>query len=347
MLGPLIVDLAGTELGAEDRDLLSHPMVGGVILFARNCPDAATVAALARTIHAIRRPPLLVAIDQEGGRVQRLTEGVTRLPALATFGACWDDNPGNARRLARDAGWLMAAELLALGVDVSFAPVLDLAGRSRVIGDRAFHRDSEAVAALGVAYARGMEEAGMRPVAKHFPGHGGVAGDTHVERPVDRRRYADLAVADLVPFERSIRAGLPGLMMNHVVYPDVAPEPASLSRRWIHGILREELGFQGAVVADDLGMDAAGAAGDVPDRVEAALAAGCDLTPLCNDRDAVAAVTAAGAEPSPSPASGLRRARLVPAAGQVARPLSDETRAKRTRAALARLAAGEPFALES
>ncbi len=261
MLGPLIVDIAGVNLDASDRELLAHPLIGGVILFARNAPDAASVAALAAEIHALRMPSLLVTMDQEGGRVQRLHEGVTRLPPAARFGELWDENPAAGRALARDTGWLMAAELLALGVDLSFAPVVDLGGRSRVIGDRAFHRDADAVAELGLAWMRGMADAGMRAVAKHFPGHGGVAGDTHVERPVDRRRYADLALADLKPFERLIANGLAGVMTSHVIYPEVAPEPASLSRRWVHELLRVEMGFQGAIVADDLSMDAAGAGG--------------------------------------------------------------------------------------
>lgn len=347
MLGPLIVDLAGPALGADERELLLHPLVGAVILFARNCPDAPTVARLAEAIHGLRTPPLLVTIDQEGGRVQRLSNGVSRLPALALFGARWNDDPKGARRLARDAGWLMASELLALGVDVSFAPVLDLAGRSRVIGDRAFHGDPEAVAELGLAFARGMEAAGMRPVAKHFPGHGGVAGDTHVERPVDRRVYADVAVSDLVPFERVISAGLPGLMMNHVVYPEIAPEPASLSRHWIHDVLRGELGFQGAVVSDDLSMHAVAGEFDVIARVAAALTAGCDLVPLCNDRRGVEAVLLAAEHFSLAPASGLRRARLVPTREVADARNIDAERMSVVRATMARLVAGEPFVLKS
>lgn len=345
MLGPLIVDLAADTPSAEERELLAHPLVGGVILFARNCAGGPrSVAALASAIHALRSPPLLVTIDQEGGRVQRLQQGVTRLPAPAVLGALWERDAARARRLAGEAGWLMAAELRALGVDVSFAPVIDLGGRSRVIGDRAFHHDPEVVAELGRAYAHGMSAAGMRPVAKHFPGHGGVGGDTHVERPVDRRSYADLALADLVPFERLMADGLPGVMVNHVVYPEIAPEPASLSSRWVRGILRGDLGFQGAVVADDLSMAAAGPAGDALDRVHAALAAGCDLVPLCNDRAAVLAVLAGAAGLPSAPASGLRRARLVPAPGA---PGLAAERAAAARSALAAVATGEPFALES
>ncbi len=346
MLGPLIVDIAGTALDAADRDLLKHPLVGGIILFGRNCPDAQTVAELTAEIHALRDPPLLVTIDQEGGRVQRLQQGVSRLPAAAQIGALWEADQRRARQLARDAGWLMAWEMLTLGVDVSFAPVLDLGGQSRVIGDRAFHRDPMVVAELGLAYARGMAEAGMRAVGKHFPGHGGVTEDTHVERPVDRRGYADLQLADMAPFRRLIENGLAGVMMSHVVYPEVAPEPASLSRRWIQDVLRAQMGFQGAVVADDLSMAAAGTAGAVIARVQAALTAGCDLTPLCNDRPAVTAVLAqAGSLPS-APASGLRRARLAPAKD---RPLQHAAAAERRnaiQAAFAGLGRDDHFELE-
>jgi len=346
MLGPLLVDIAGTRLTAEDRELLRHPLVGGVILFARNCPDADSVRDLAEAVHALRTPPLLIAVDQEGGRVQRVRDGVTRLPALALIGAQWERDRAGARELARDAGWLMAAEMLALGADVSFAPVVDLGGRSRVIGDRAFHRDPEAVAELGVAYARGMADAGMHAVAKHFPEHGGVAEDTHVERPVDRRELADLELADLRPYARLIGAGLSGVMMSHVVYPAVAPEPASLSRRWVHDILRDRYGFQGAVIADDLSMDAASVAGLVPERVRRALAAGCDLAPVCNDRAAVAALLA-GREAMPeSAASGLRRSRLAPAERPDPADLAGDGHRRRVREALAALERDDGFHLE-
>ncbi len=347
MLGPLIIDVAGIRLSAADRELLVHPLVGGVILFARNAPDAASVAALAAEIHALRTPPLLVTMDQEGGRVQRLREGVTRLPPAADFGKLWDENPGAARAFARDAGWLMASELLALDVDLSFAPVADLGGRSRVIGDRAFHRSPEAVGELALAFRRGMNEAGMRAVAKHFPGHGGVPGDTHVERAVDRRRYADLELADMKPFERLIENGLGGMMMSHVIYPEVAPEPASLSRRWVRDVLRRELGFEGAIVADDLSMDAAGAGGTPLERLRLALAAGCDLAPLCNDRAAVEDVLAGAGELVPEPASALRAARLAPERRPAAGALEDDPRAIATRGKLARILGGGPLRLEA
>ena len=346
MLGPLIVDIAGTELSAEDREVLRHPAVGGVILFARNCPDADTVAALCAEIHALRAPRLLITIDQEGGRVQRLREGVTRLPPPARMGAIWDADPKAARALVRKAGWLMAAELLSLDVDLSFAPVADLGGKSRVIGDRAFHRDPDAVEALTLAYVFGMREAGMRAVAKHFPGHGGVAGDSHVEQPVDRRTYADLQMADLRPFEWLINNGVAAVMMSHVVYPAVAPEPASLSPAWIQDILRNRLGFQGVVFADDLSMRGAESAGNMLARVGRALSAGCDFAPICNDRPAVEAVIGGSESLPDEPASGLRRARMEPTEHLGRGALRHDPRWQAARDSLAHEVADPDFKLE-
>ncbi|MGH8129086.1 MAG: beta-N-acetylhexosaminidase [Gammaproteobacteria bacterium] len=347
MLGPLIVDVEGTSLTAEDREVLKHPAVGGVILFARNCPDADTVAALAAEIHAVREPRLLVSIDQEGGRVQRLKEGVTRLPAPTRMGALWDTDPRAARTMVHEAGWLMAAELLALDVDLSYAPVADLGGTSRVIGDRAFHTQPQAVEALTLAYVYGMREAGMRGVAKHFPGHGGVAEDSHVESPVDRREYGDLQMADLRPFEWLINNGVAAMMMSHVVYPAVAPEPASLSRRWVHEILREQMGFQGAVIADDLSMHGAAGVGDTLARVRMALAAGCDYAPICNDRTAVHAVLESSKSLPNEPASGLRRSRLMPEHRPERAELETDPRLKAARALLAGLGPDPDFHLEA
>lgn len=346
MLGPLIVDVAGTELSTEDREVLKHPAVGGVILFGRNCADADAVAALCAQIHALRDPRLLITIDQEGGRVQRLRDGVTRLPPPARMGALWDSDTKAARALVRKAGWLMAAELLALDVDLSFAPVADLGGTSRVIGDRAFHHDPDAVEALTLAYVFGMREAGMRAVAKHFPGHGGVPGDTHVEQPVDRRAYADLQMADLRPFEWLIGNGIAAVMMSHVVYPAVAEKPASLSRVWIQDILRNRLGFQGVVFADDLSMRGAATGGDMLARVAMALEAGCDFTPICNDREAVAAVIDGSGQLPEEPASGLRRARMEPTEHLDRRALRQDPRWRAARESLARQAADPGFELE-
>ena len=285
-LGPLMLDIEGCELVAEDRELIAHPAVGGVILFSRNydCPEQ--VGELIAGIHALRKPRVLVAVDQEGGRVQRFRDGFTRLPPLACLGRMYDRDRKRALNLAQTAGWLMAAEMRAVGVDISFAPVLDLDyGVSSVIGDRALHSRPEAVADLAHAYQRGMQSAGMAATGKHFPGHGAVAADSHVDMPVDERRYEDIAQWDLVPFERMVHYGLAAVMMAHVVYSAVDRKPAGFSGFWIRAVLRDTLGFQGLVFSDDLSMQGAACAGDHVDRAHAALEAGCDMVLVCNDRD--------------------------------------------------------------
>jgi len=309
-LGPVMLGLDGCELSAEEGELLRHPLVGGVILFARNYRSPEQVAALTAAIHALRQPRLLVAVDHEGGRVQRFRDGFTRLPAVRRLGEIYDRDPMRAKRLARVTGWLMAAELRAVGVDFSFAPVLDLDhGVSGIIGDRAFHRDPEAVADLAHAYASGMQKAGMEAVGKHFPGHGGIAADSHLELPVDPRPYADLAEADLLAFERMIHYGLAALMPAHVLYPQVDDRPAGFSARWLKDILRRQLEFQGAIFSDDLDMVGAGEAGSPPERARAALAAGCDMALACNDRRAAVAILD-NLRLAPNPVSQLRLIRL-------------------------------------
>lgn len=283
-LGPLMVDLGGTEITQEERELLRHPMVGGVILFTRNYSDPEQLAALVEDIHRLRSPHLIVAVDHEGGRVQRFRKGFTHLPPVERLGLLYDKNAKHALEMAEVSGWLMASELRAFGIDISFAPVLDLAhGVSGVIGDRAFHRKPEPVADLATAYIRGMRMAGMAATGKHFPGHGAVREDSHISLPVDKRRYADIAAADLVPFERLIHAGLEGVMTAHVVYTQIDPQPATFSREWIRGVLRQDLGFQGVVFSDDLSMGGAADQGSYADRARAALEAGCDMLPVCNN----------------------------------------------------------------
>lgn len=317
-LGPLLADIAGTRLDAEDREVLCHPLVGGIILFSRNCHDPHQVAALVADIRALRAG-LLVTVDQEGGRVQRLRDGFTRLPSARDLGQDYAAEPEAARRRCRVAGWLMAAELRAVDIDLSFAPVLDVDHAcSTVIGDRAFAATADAVASLAGAFAAGMAEAGMVATGKHFPGHGGVAEDSHLALPEDGRGRDELG-EDERPFRELIsRAALGAVMMAHVVYPQVDPAPASLSRRWIGDELRARIGFRGAVVCDDLGMAGAAVAGDMLARARTALAAGCDLLPVCNDRAAViallehldsAAATAAGS----ARLQALRAARQPPA----------------------------------
>jgi beta-N-acetylhexosaminidase len=248
------VDIAGIELDAGDRDLLLDPRVGSVILFARNYVEPQQLARLTEDIHGLRDPPLIVAVDHEGGRVQRFRRSFSALPAARLIGHQYDMNEPTGLELARNCAWLLAAELRAVGVDQSFAPVVDLDyAVSEVIGDRAFHRDPEAVAALAAAWVAGMREAGMAAVAKHFPGHGAVVADSHTALPVDRRQLADLE-AELTPYRHLIANGLTAIMVAHVAFPEVDPLPASLSARWITDILRGELQFHGVVFADDLNM---------------------------------------------------------------------------------------------
>jgi len=286
-LGPLMIDVAGTALSAADREVLSHPLVGSVILFTRNYVDPPQLQALVADIQSLRSPALLIAVDHEGGRVQRFRPGFSALPPLRRIGHAFDADPQQGLAMARALGWLMAAELGACGVDFSFAPCVDLDyGLSEIIGDRAFHAQAPAVAQLAIAYMHGMRDAGMAATAKHYPGHGAVVADSHVALPVDRRELADMD-PDLLPYRRLIANGLPALMVAHVLYPAVDSVPASFSRRWIDGLLRTELNFGGLVFADDLTMGGAAAVGDLEQRARRALQAGCDVLPVCNDRAGV------------------------------------------------------------
>ena len=287
-LGPAIIDVAGTELTAEDRARLVHPLTGGMILFSRNYRSPEQLVALTAEIHSLREPALLICVDHEGGRVQRFRSGFTVLPPMRALGDVWDRNPQRARHLAHDAGFVLACELRAHGVDLSFTPVLDIDhGNSSVIGDRAFHHDAEAVADLAAALMQGLKQGGVSAVGKHFPGHGHVRADSHLELPVDDRPYPELRAADLVPFGRLIRAGLPAIMPAHVVYSTVDDRPAGFSAVWLQDILRKELGFDGLVFSDDLSMGGARVTGAIAQRARAALAAGCDMVLVCNDPAAV------------------------------------------------------------
>ena len=309
-LGPVMLDLQGLELSPEERQRLRHPLVGGVILFSRNYHSPAQVEALVRDIHALREPQLLVAVDHEGGRVQRFRDGFTALPPSRELGRIYDENPKRARRLAETSGWLMATELRAVGVDFSFAPCLDLdRGVSRVIGDRAFHSHPETVADLAHAYMLGMHRAGMAATGKHFPGHGAVAADSHLALPVDERKLVDIQAEDLVPFERMIHYGLEGIMPAHVIFPRVDAQPAGFSRTWIRKILRGQLEFQGVVFSDDLSMEGAKGVGDVVARAKLALSAGCDMVLVCND-PAAADQVLAGLGHYDDPVSHLRLVRM-------------------------------------
>ncbi len=313
-----MIDVAGLALSSEEREQLRSPLIGGVVLFTRNFADADQLRSLIREIHDLRQPSLLVAVDQEGGRVQRFQTGFTRLPPARWLGHQYDLDPRQGRQFANLCGWLMAAEMLDLGVDLSFAPVVDLDwGMSEIIGDRAMHRDPDSVVVLADAYIAGMQAAGMVAVAKHFPGHGAVVPDSHVELPQDPRELADME-EDLRPYHRLVERGLAAVMVAHVLYPQVDQNIASLSPFWLQDYLRGNLRFGGAIFSDDLNMAGVAGIGDMPARVDAALSAGADMALICNNPQAVVAVMEGGIRGT-GPASHGRLAALRPRPG---RPLA-------------------------
>ena len=283
-LGPVMLDVAGLALDDSDRRRLQHPQVGGVILFSRNYESPEQLKALVAEIHSLRMPQLVIAVDQEGGRVQRFREGFQKIPAMARLGELYDQDSGKAIQMAETIAWVMAAELLHYGVDVSFAPVLDIGDPvSQVIGDRAFHRKPESITRLANAWVRGMRKSGMEAVGKHFPGHGSVEGDSHHVMPFDRRSIEDIEALDLIPFRRVIATHLSGIMMAHVIYDQVDDLAAGYSRRWIHDILRKQLSFDGIIFSDDLSMSGAESVGSYTERAKMALQAGCDILLVCNN----------------------------------------------------------------
>jgi len=288
--GVLMLDIEGTALSEAEAEQISCPQVGGLILFSRNYENPEQLQALMSSIRALR-PDLLVAVDQEGGRVQRFRTGFTPLPPMAALGRRWQKDPHHAIACAHELGWLMATELRQYDIDISFAPVLDLDwGQSSVIGDRAFGADPEVVTQLAGGLMAGMHEAGMAATGKHFPGHGWVKADSHIERPVDERSLADMEEQDLRPFAALIRRGLDGVMPAHVVYPQVCAAPAGFSNYWLQQILRQRLHFDGVIFSDDLSMEGASQAGSYADRCDQALAAGCDMVLVCNNPTAARAV---------------------------------------------------------
>ena len=278
----LLIGVAGTELTAQERGWLQHDAVAGVVLFKRNFASREQVVELTSAIRAATARPLLISVDQEGGRVQRFREGYADLPPLQGFGELYASDPDGALALAEQHAWLMASEIRASGLDLSFAPVVDVGHGNLAIGNRAFGEDPQVVAALTAAYVRGMHSVGMAATLKHFPGHGTVREDTHVDTAVDPRSFAEIEAHDLIPFRAGIAAGADAVMMAHVIYPQVAPEPAGYSSHWINQILREQMGFRGVVFSDDIGMAASFAAGGVKARVDAHLDAGCDVVLVCH-----------------------------------------------------------------
>ncbi|MFV1922825.1 MAG: beta-N-acetylhexosaminidase [Methylotenera sp.] len=285
-LGPVMLDVVGTELTADDVRRLQHPLVGGVILFARNFENCAQLKALTASIHKVRQPPLLIAVDHEGGRVQRFREGFTKIPPMREYGKLWDQDRKHANQLAEEAGWVLASELRAHGVDFSFTPILDMDyGDSLVIGDRAFHKNPQAINELAFHLMQGLKKGGMSAVGKHFPGHGFVVADSHVSIPVDEREFDQIAQNDMQPFRKMIDEGLPAIMPAHVIYPKVDSKPAGFSEKWLQKVLRQRLGFNGVIFSDDLSMEGATVGGDVTARSLAALNAGCDMILLCKRPD--------------------------------------------------------------
>ncbi len=309
-----MLDIVGLHPDGDESALIRHPLVGGVILFSRNFESPGQLDVLTAELHNLK-PELIIAVDHEGGRVQRFRNGFTELPAMAALGLRFDTDRAQALRLAEAVGFVLAWELRLHGVDLSFAPVLDIDhGHSDVIGDRAFHRDPEVVALLASALRVGLRGAGFAAVGKHFPGHGFVKADSHHDLPEDTRSLETLKHLDLLPFQRLIEAGLEGIMQAHILYSAIDAQPAGFSSFWLQQVLRETFGFDGVIFSDDLSMEGALAAGQPIDRAHAALAAGCDMVLLCNDPEAAQQIVAGLAGFQSSPDSQRRLARLAPSA---------------------------------
>lgn len=330
--GPLMIDIGGPELTAIERERLRHPLVGGVILFARNYDEPRQLRQLCAEIHALREPPLLIAVDHEGGRVQRFRKGFTALPPMRALGRLWERTADEALTLTQSVGRLLAGELLACGVDLSFTPVLDLDyGLSEVIGDRSFHVDPAVVATLAGALIDGLAASGMAAVGKHFPGHGGVAADSHTDVPVDERASALIMARDVEPF-RQLAPRLAGIMPAHVIYPQADSAPAGFSRYWLQQILRGKLQFRGVIFSDDLSMAGAAVVGDIFARADAAVAAGCDMVLVCNAPEQAEALLDRW-QVNPEPTASTRIAALQPRDDRLAIALGLDSDAIRKRLA--------------
>ncbi|MDO8301383.1 beta-N-acetylhexosaminidase [Lacisediminimonas sp.] len=310
-LGPVMLDVAGTVAGQDDLRRIAHPLTGGVILFARNYENREQLTALTRAIHAAR-PGVLIAVDHEGGRVQRFrSDGFTHLPPMRALGKLWESDVLGATRAATAVGFVLAAELRACGVDLSFTPVLDLDhGESGVIGDRAFHRDARVVTLLAKSLNHGLALAGMANCGKHFPGHGYVRADSHVAIPVDERPRKAIVDEDAAPYAW-LNLGLAAVMPAHVIYPEVDSQPAGFSKKWL-GMLRRDMHFTGVIFSDDLSMEGASVAGSVTDGAQAALSAGCDMVLICNAPDKADQLLRELPMPPDFAASAARIAAMVP-----------------------------------
>lgn len=304
-IGPIMIDLTGTTLSQYDKEKIAHPNTGAIILFARNYEAPEQLVELNQQIKAARNGSILIAVDQEGGRVQRFQNGFTHLPPAAAY--------AKHPELTKNAGWLMAAELLSFGVDFSFAPVLDIdCGISKIIGNRSFSQDTEQACQLTSFYRKGMHSAGMAAIGKHFPGHGAVALDSHLALPIDDRNFDSIFNKDILPFKQLINEGLEGIMPAHVVYPAIDELPAGFSAIWINEILRKQLGFNGAVFSDDLSMEGAASVGDFSERAKLARQAGCDMLLVCNNEVAAEQIL----DTTPIESNALREQRLLAMLGK-------------------------------
>jgi len=289
-LGPVVLDLDSTVLTEAEKQLLQHDAVGGVILFSRNIESYSQLEALIVSIRE-QRSELLICVDQEGGRVQRCRDGFTRIPPMQVFDQLYEQNSDEALALAQDCGWLLASEVLAIGIDYSFTPVLDVDEEfCSVIGDRAFSASAARVSELGGAFIAGAQEAGMAVTGKHFPGHGSVRGDSHLELPVDERSMLEITEKDLLPFQQ-LKGSLDAVMPAHILFPEIDPKAAvGFSKVWLQDVLRQQLGFKGVIFSDDLTMEGATQVGSYIDRARAAIEAGCDMVLVCNNREGALSV---------------------------------------------------------
>ena len=285
-MGPVMLDVQSTSLSQEDKEIIQHPLVGGLILFTRNYQSPEQIADLNQQIRVAAKKPMLIAVDHEGGRVQRFRDGFSLIPAMGKLWKMSDANLDLAKELAKQSAILMALEVQAVGIDISFAPVLDINNISDVIGDRSFHQQPQYVTELAEAFINGLHQVGMKATGKHFPGHGSVKADSHVDLPIDTRSKAEIFKQDLVPFQQLIaKQKVDALMPAHVIFPDVDSQAVGFSRYWLQNILREKLGFNGVIFSDDLSMQGAASAGGYVERAEAAQDAGCDMLLLCNNRE--------------------------------------------------------------
>ena len=334
-LGPLMLDVAGFSLTSEEKKILSSPLVGGLILFTRNYSNVEQLQSLIAEIR-LASPDIIIAVDHEGGRVQRFRDGFTRIPPMAALGKLYKDDTTAAIQLSQDCGWLMAAELIAYDIDISFAPILDRDyGISSIIGDRAFSDCIDDIVVLTQAFIKGMSEAGMASTGKHFPGHGGVVADSHIDIPIDERSLDELRENDISVFGPVINSGLNAIMPAHIIYPKVDDFAAGFSKYWLQTILRNELKFEGVIFSDDLGMEGATVAGSFPERAEAALSAGCDMVLVCNDPDGAEQVLSYLEQREIQPNPRLNAMRLQPNLKKLPYELTELSRWQSTRERLA------------